>query len=188
MKWKTLQSEQIFKSGIVSIDKDRCELPDGRIMPHYYTLRFPHWVNIVPVTAHGEVILVQQYRHATGKIHLEAPGGAIDRGENPQLGAIRELREETGYISNQWILLAENHPNPALQDNLIYTYLALGCEDTGEQELDPYEDIQVVKKPLSQIEELVRQGYIDHTIVVASVFHALHYLRLDPKYTPFLKK
>ena len=69
MYWKTLESQQVFKSGLVSIDKEKCELPDGRIMPAYYILHFPDWVNIVPVTASGQMILIKQYRHATGKIH-----------------------------------------------------------------------------------------------------------------------
>ena len=188
MNWKTLKSEQIFKSGLVTIDKDTCELPDGRIMPGYYTLRFPDWVNIVPITAQGEVILIKQYRHATGKVHLEAPGGAVNRGENPDVGALRELREETGFISDKIIKLAENYPNPALQDNRIHTYLALNCEDTGEQELDPFEDIEVVKLPLSQLEDKVRSGDIDHTIVVASIFHALAYLRKNSEHAELLKK
>lgn len=187
MKWKTLLTEQIFKSGLVTIDKDTCEMPDGRIMPGYYILRFPHWVNIVPITTQGEVVLIRQYRHATGKIHWEAPGGAVHHGEDPSLGAARELREETGYVSENLIPLAENHPNPALQDNLIFTYLALDCVDTGLQELDPYEEIQVDKIPLSQLEDKVRSGEIDHTIVVASIFHALSYLRKNPKYSQWLK-
>ena len=66
MKWKTLEKKQIFKAGFVTISSEKCELPDGRVMPNYYTLHLPHWVNIVPFTEQGEVILrVEKWQETT---------------------------------------------------------------------------------------------------------------------------
>ena len=81
MKWKTLESKELFSSGLFQLKSDRCQLPDGRVMPRYYVMDFPDWVNIIPVTEQGEIILVEQYRHASGEIHLELPGDGRAGGE-----------------------------------------------------------------------------------------------------------
>jgi len=177
MNWKTLETEHIFKSGLVSIDKEKCEMPDGRIMPNYYILRFPDWVNIVPITKDQQVVLIRQYRHATGLIHWEVPGGAVNRGEDAKTGALRELEEETGYSSRELVLVGENFPNPALQDNKIHTYLALNCEFKGDQHLDPFEEIEVELIPLADLKKWVDDGKFNHNIVLASVYQSLNYLK-----------
>jgi 8-oxo-dGTP pyrophosphatase MutT (NUDIX family) len=181
MKWKTLSTENLFKSGLVTIDKEKCEMPDGRIMPGYFIMRFPDWVNIVPVTKDGRVVLIKQYRHATREIHWEVPGGAVNRGEDAQLGALRELEEETGYTSAELVKVGENYPNPALQDNTIHTYVALNCEYQGAQNLDPYEEIEVELVPLAELRSWVRDGKFNHIIVLASVYQALDFLERDAK-------
>ncbi len=182
MKWKSLESKQVFKSGLVSVDQEKCEMPDGRIMPSYYILRFPDWVNIVPVTSDNKVVLIKQYRHATGEIHWEVPGGAVHRGEDPKLGALRELEEETGYTSSQLVKVAENFPNPALQDNRIHTYLAKNCVLKGPQSLDPFEEIEVVLMELTQLRKVLAEGMFNHNIVVASLYQALNFLAIEPSH------
>lgn len=176
MKWKTLESQQVFKSGLVSVDKEKCEMPDGRVMPGYYILRFPDWVNIVPVTADGQIVLIKQYRHATGEIHWEVPGGAVNRGEDPKLAALRELEEETGYTSSELVKVAENFPNPALQDNKIHTYLAKNCSYKGAQDLDPFEEIEVELMDLTKLKQNLEAGMFNHNIVVASIYQSLRHL------------
>lgn len=177
MKWKTLESKSIFKAGFVSFNVEKCELPDGRIMPSYYVLDFPDWVNVFPVTKDGEVILVRQHRQAVKDVHLEIPGGGTARGESPESAAVRELLEETGYQPGEMLKVFEHQPNPALQSNTMHTYLALDCELIASQSLDPYEDIEVVLEPLTQVERLLDEGKISHTIVVASMYRSLRRLK-----------
>lgn len=151
-------------------------MPDGRIMPGYYILRFPDWVNVVPVTSDGQVVLIRQYRHATGEVHWEVPGGAIHRDEDPCVAAMRELREETGYASSRVEKVVENYPNPALQDNRIHTYVALDCRLEGPQDLDPYEDIEVVVVSLGELRRRLTEGEFSHNIMVSSLYQTLTYL------------
>ncbi len=178
MKWKSLESKQVFKSGLVSIDQEKCEMPDGRIMPSYYILRFPEWVNIVPITRDNKIVLIKQYRHATGQIHWEVPGGAVNRGEDPKLGALRELEEETGYTTQNIEQVAENFPNPALQDNKIYTFLAIDCAVKGPQNLDPFEDIEVELMDVSRLRKALEDGMFNHNIVVASLYQCLKHIKI----------
>lgn len=176
MKWKTLSQEQLFKIAFVTIDKEVCELPDGRVMPSYYVLHFNDWVNVVPIDKDGNFILIKQYRQASKEVHWEIPGGGMNKQESPEVSARRELREETGYDCDQLEFISMHYPNPATQDNKIYTYLARNCEYKGPQELDEFEEIEVHTLSRNQVEEMLLRGEFNHTICVASLFQALLFL------------
>jgi ADP-ribose pyrophosphatase len=171
VRWKILQSKILLTAGIFRLRSDTCELPDGRVMPNYYVFEFPDWVNVVPLTANGEVVLVKQHRHGAEQDFLEIPGGSTDRGgqEEPLLAAERELREETGYTSAEWIYCGSHYPNPSLQGNRMHTFVALGCRKTAEMELDPFEDLHVVHMALPEVTELWRNGGFSHSLISASL-------------------
>ena len=113
----------------------------------FYVLEAGAWVNIIPVTEHGEVLLVRQYRHGTREITLEIPGGLVEDGQSPEEAARRELLEETGYRADSFALLARVRPNPAILDNWCYCYLAENAVRTNEVEQDDAEDLETVKVP-----------------------------------------
>jgi len=94
---------------------------------------------------------VRQYRHGTQCVTLEIPGGLLEPGDTPETAAIRELYEETGYKAWGLINLGNVHPNPAIQNNRCYTYLAKDVFPCGGQNQDEKEDIEVVLKPLADI-------------------------------------
>ena len=87
----------------------------------------PDWVNVIPVTPQGKVVVIRQYRHGTGEISLEIPGGVVDAGESHEETARRELLEETGYTAGEIIPIGRVAANPAIQDNHMHTFLALGA-------------------------------------------------------------
>lgn len=174
--------------GYFRLRQDECELPDGRVMPKYFVLEFPDWVNVVPVTQDGQMILVEQYRHASGEVHLELPGGAVtpssnegltevsQGSEDPKRAALRELAEETGYVPEDIRLIHRHYPNPALQNNCQWVYVATGCRLLENRRLDPYEDINVVTVPIPKVYEMLKQGAINHSLMVASLYSAQEFL------------
>lgn len=168
--WKVLKTKELFKTGFFRMRVEECELPDRRVMPAYYIFDFADWVNVVPVTSDGRVILVEQYRHAAGAEFLEIPGGSMHgHGEDARLAGERELREETGYASSEWIDCGGHFPNPALQSNRMHTFLALNCVLVGEPELDPFEDLRVRVMPVREVFKLWEQGGFTHSIISASL-------------------
>ncbi len=179
-KWKVLTSRELFSSGIFRLRSDECELPDGRVMPRYYVMEFSDWVNIVPVTEDNRIVLVEQYRHAAGESHLEIPGGSTHPDqEGPQLAAERELLEETGYRAMDVRLIGSQRPNPAMQNNYMHTYIGYGCRKIAEPTPDPFEDIRVVTYKIPEIYQMILEGRINHSIVIASLLYALPHLGFE---------
>ena len=95
--WKLLDTEFLVNAPWLKVAKEKCELPNGKIIDDFYTLWQPDWVLILARTTEGKWVMTEQYRHGTGKIALEFPAGIIDKGETPEDAAIRELQEECGY-------------------------------------------------------------------------------------------
>lgn len=178
IKWKVLESKEIFSAGLFRLRTDRCQLPDGRVMPRYYVMEFSDWVHIVPVTKQLQVVMVKQYRHAGEDHFFEVPGGAIEpgKGESSEVAAVRELKEETGYVPETVQFLGSHYPNPALQSNQMHTYLALGCEKICEQDLDAYEDVEVVLVDIKELLHDLRTGKIRHSLMMSSLALAAPYL------------
>lgn len=174
-RWQTVAAEPAEDYGLYRVERLRRISPRTGREGEYKVLRIASWANVVATTPEGEVLLIEQYRHGIDDLTLEIPGGVVEPGEDPLLGAARELREETGYAGDEPILIGRVHPNPAIQDNECFTYLIENARLVGELELDPGEHIAVRAVPLDAIPELLRQGLITHSLVVAA-FHwlALH--------------
>lgn len=95
--WKLLDTEYLVNAPWLKVAKEKCELPNGKVIDDFYTLWQPDWVLILARTTESKWVMTEQYRHGTGKIALEFPAGIIDKGETPEQAAIRELQEECGY-------------------------------------------------------------------------------------------
>ncbi len=127
---------------------------------------------MIPVTAAGRVIFIRQFRHGTGEVTLEIPGGIVDDEDgSARVSAIRELREETGYVAAKIIPIGSVHPNPAFLTNRCHTFLALDVRRQGQPQFDTAEDIQVEEFDLSQVASLISSGTVTHSLVIAAFYH-----------------
>jgi ADP-ribose pyrophosphatase len=129
----------------------------------------PDWCNVVAETAAGEIVMVWQYRFGTDAVSLEIPGGVIDPGEAPEQAARRELREETGYEADSFELLSTVEPNPALQGNRCFTYLARGARLAGETSFDDLEECETVLARQGDLPALMDEGAVTHALVVVAL-------------------
>ena len=174
-EWEIIRSDELFSTPYFRFRRDTCALPDECVMPAYYVWEMVDWVNVVPLTDDGHIILVNQYRHAAQRRFYEFPGGTTEPGkdEPPEDAARRELREETGYEPAELTYLGHHYPNPGIQNNRMHVYLATGCTFVGEPLLDTYEDIEVESVQVQEFVQAVEQGRPMHSLMMASLTLAL---------------
>ncbi|WP_290877110.1 NUDIX hydrolase [Gracilimonas sp.] len=129
----------------------------------------PDWMNVIPLTPNNEIVLVEQYRYGIEQPTLELPGGMVDPGEMPEETAKRELLEETGYEGSDWEYLGKVSSNPAFLANYTHLYVVKNCHKVQEQNLDGNERINVHTMPLDDFLEMVKEGTVHHSLVVAAV-------------------
>ena len=168
--WTFLHSQVLQSCPVFTMKSEHYRSPRTGQVHDFYLLDSPDWVNVIPLTADGKVILVKQYRFGTKEFSLEIPGGMLDPGDTPASAARRELLEETGCMGDEPMLLGVVHPNPAIHTNRCYTYLVKNAAYKNPPKQDSTEDIEVLRFPLSEIPRLIRDGKISHALVVAAFY------------------
>ena len=171
--WKILHSKYLIKRPWLTARLDKLELPDGRIVPEYYVLEYPDWVNVIAITKDGHFVMERQYRHALGCTCFELPCGVIEEGETPQEAAKRELEEETGYGGGEWTKLMELSANPTSMTNLSYSFLATNVEPISEPHLDATEDLSVHLLTREEVLNLLRNNEMIQSLMVAPLLKYL---------------
>ncbi len=126
----------------------------------------PDWVNVVALTKDGHIVLVRQFRYGIDEFSLEVPGGVVEKGEDPVVAGLRELREETGFTGAPAKLLGSVHPNPAIQANRCHFVLVEDAVRSHDLEWDPDEEIQVTTQPVADVLALARSGGIVHALAL----------------------
>jgi len=171
--WTLLESRAVSDHRIFRIREDTYRFEPTGLARDFVVMESPDWVNVVPLTEDGHVVLIRQYRHGVRAVSLEIPGGIIDGHEPPEAAALRELREETGYAAERVRPLCRVRPNPAIQSNYQYCYVAEGCRKVATPQLDPFEHIEVVLTRLDAIPGLIEREEISNALVI----NAFYFLR-----------
>lgn len=171
-QWKILSSSIVYQKKWLRVREEACQLPDGRILNPYISLDVPGFCNIFIVTENEEVVLVKQYRHAAGIVSIELPGGMVDPGEEPLQAAVREMREETGYASDDVKLLYAVSPNPPLEKNTAWFYLAKNARPTHAIELDAFEDIELLHVSKQEFINMLLKYEFTHGVQTGAMYAA----------------
>jgi ADP-ribose pyrophosphatase len=153
---------------VTKVREDRYRFEPEQMEADFLVCESNDWVVVLPVTVDGEVVFVRQFRHGVGHVVLEIPGGLIDVGESAEEAAERELREETGYEATSMRQVADLLPNPALNSAHCHVVLAEGCRPIQGQDLDPFELIEIVTHPLTEVPSLIRSGQFNHAQAIAA--------------------
>lgn len=182
---KRLGRELVYPGKVLNFYKDTMELPDGRIEEWDYLEHKRGGACVVPVLEDGRILMIRQYRPAVDRETLELPAGARDRDpgtgqmENPSLTAARELREETGYMSDSITHLISLRTAVAYCSEFTEVYLAEHLRPVGDQILDEAEEIRIVPCPLEDLLDRIYQGKIQDAKTVAGImaYHSMLCLR-----------
>jgi len=168
--WTLLESRTVSDHRIFRIRDDLYRFEPTGLTRDFVVMESPDWVNVVPITEDGQVVLIRQYRHGIRAVSLEIPGGMIDPHESPEAAAARELHEETGYVADRVRPLCRVRPNPAIQNNYQYCYLAEGCRRASAPNLDPFEHIEVVLARLEEVPGLIEREEICNALVINAFY------------------
>lgn len=169
----------VFRSPIFSVQEKQAMTKDKQHTLNVYTFSCSNWVNVVPVTRQGKIILVEQHRFGVDQFVLEVPGGAVHENEKDvTMAAVRELEEETGYTSKRMLSLPMFYPNPAIQNNKIHYFIALDCIpiETQLDHVDPFEDIRLHFVDVKEALMMTRTGQIKHALSALALLLAENYL------------
>lgn len=177
-KWEILSSEYVVQSPWYRLRRDACRLPDGTVIDPYYVREHAGFAVVFAITPADQVVFARQYKHGVGEFVLELPAGAIEVGEEPLACAKRELEEETGYVSDDFVPVAEYIADPTSSTGKLFLFIARGALPEGVRALDPAEDIDTLLVPLDRVVDEVRSGHVCTQSQVAAIYTVLDKLGL----------
>ncbi len=170
-KWRVLSSDYLFREPWFTVRRERVELPGGAVIPSYYIMEFPDWVNVIAITVDGKFVMVRQYRHALGVTCPELCAGVRDREDpTPEAAARRELLEETGYGGGRWREWMALSPNPTNHTNMVHCFLATDVEKVAEPSPEETEDISVELLSEEEVLALLENGSIVQALMAAPLW------------------
>ena len=173
---KKLSCEEKFNGRVIHVHLDTVELPNGKISTRE-VVNHPGGVGILALDERNQVLVVRQFRYAYGKVLTEIPAGKLERGEDPYDAAMRELREETGAMTDSLTSLGEIYPTPGYCDEVIRLYLAQNLR-WGEMDPDDDEFLHVDRVPFARLEEEILAGRIRDAKTIVAVLKAKSLLHL----------
>ena len=166
MKFETLQSQKVYQGRAFGVREDQVRLPNGaettlNIVEHGGA------VTIVPLDDQGNLWFVRQYRHAAGIELLELPAGTLEPGEDPEVCAHREIREEIGMGARKMQKIGSFYLAPGYSTEFMYIFLATGLTQAPlERDIDEFLSVEQI--PLAQIPALIQSGEIVDAKTLAS--------------------
>lgn len=155
---KTIEIKKIYDGKIIKLELQTVELCNKNIAEREI-VRHKGGVAVIPITENNEIIMVRQFRKPFDEDLLEVPAGKIEDDEKPEVCAVRELKEETGYTADKISFINVMYPSPGYTDEKIYIYKAEGLK-AGDLSLDEDEFLNVEKYSLKQAVEMVKNGVI----------------------------
>lgn len=151
-------SEEIFDGVILHLFKDTVILPNGQSATRE-VIRHNGAAAVVPINKNGEVLIEKQFRYPFDCVMTEIPAGKLDKGEEPETGARRELMEETGLTGGKFVSIGTLYPSVAYVDEVIHMYIATGFTQ-GKNHLDEDEFLETEWVHIDKLYESVMAGEI----------------------------
>lgn len=166
--------KEIVQEGFIKIRIETLELASQE-QHRYYTIDpKSDAVLILCQTAENELVLIEEYRHPTGKILLSCAGGYIEPLEDVLVAAQRELLEETGYEAEFYHHIGQVYPYPGLSSQKIYFVYAQNGKKVASPQHEPLEILKVRLKKESDLKNEIALGInLDGVFCAGLLFYDL---------------
>jgi ADP-ribose pyrophosphatase len=173
--WKTKSRKIILEQRPwLVVEHHTVELPDGRIIPEWPWIITPDYINVVAVTEDGHFLCFRQVKYGLVSETLSIVGGYIEAGEDPFVAARRELLEETGYESSDWVPLGTFRVDPNRGIAMGHLFLARNAHYVQPRDADDLEEQKLILLTRAEIESALANGEIQVLAWAASIAFALH--------------
>jgi ADP-ribose pyrophosphatase len=171
--WETLSSQTAYSCAGFDIVNERVELPGGERAEFDY-LAEGESVVILPFTPDGDVVVIDEWRHAVKRDNRGLPAGSVETDEQPSAAVARELREETGYEAGKIEHLCSLEPANGFADAYFHYFVAHDCTPAGEQSLDADETIDVTTTAFDELLDVIRDDeFEDGRAATGVLYYAL---------------
>jgi len=170
-KARVINREDLYQGRVFGVRREHVIEPNGIEATREFVTH-PGSVVVLPVFPDGRILMIRQYRHATGQYLWELVAGRKDEGESFVEGAHRELQEETGYRAHRMTQVLDLFPTPGFLTERMIVFLAEGLSKGSAQ---PEDDEKITQRifSLSEIERWIRTGKIrDAKSVAGILFYA----------------
>jgi ADP-ribose pyrophosphatase len=169
--WECLRSEEGPDLKLFRARFDYMRNPRNGATERMIVLSSTDSVNVVALTKAQTLLFVRQFRFGISQDTLELPGGIVDPHEDPLDGAIRELREETGFTAKKWTSLGKVASNPVFMDSYVHHYLAEEAECTHAMQLDEGETVEVWEIPIEEARRLLLSRNFSHPHTISALLN-----------------
>jgi 8-oxo-dGTP pyrophosphatase MutT (NUDIX family) len=164
--WEIIKSEPGPDLGLFQARYDWVKNPRNEKTFRAVILESQDWVNVIAVTPEKKIVVVKQFRFGVSKITVEIPAGKLDEGETSEQAAIRELKEETGYVTDTWRYLGWFEGNAAFLNNVCHFWLALDVVKSHSQQLEWGEDISIAELSVEEVRQEIERGNMRNSFTV----------------------
>ncbi len=168
---KTLSTQTLFSGKVINLELSKVELPNGN-EANREVVRHPGGAAVLLVNG-GKILLERQFRFPYNKVIWEIPAGKLNKGEDPEHAAKRELEEETGYRAEKLERLVEVYPSPGYTDEIIYVFSADAAK-LEKQHLDDDEFVNAEFVDLKKCIEMIESGEICDAKTIAAVMKYIY--------------
>ncbi len=169
MNFSVTKSEIIFRGKVFDVQVDEIEYNGSGNKARREVAVHPGGAVVVAVKGDGKIVMVTQYRYPSKEVLLELPAGKLDKGEDPQVCATRELTEETGYTSNKISKLGKIYTSPGFCSEVLHIYLAEDLLPGNNAREEGEEGMEMFEFTLDEIEEKIRTGEISDAKTICGI-------------------